>query len=643
MKRKHIVFVIVAFIVLGLLYLFQQALKPPARQGLGLDRILGEGISKEDIHSVRCYPAGQPDEAVHLVREGGYWLVRSKYDAQASETRADEMLEALTGMGGEVRSSNEDVLSDYAIEDDQVLHLEVMDANGNMIQHLLLGKQGPNWHETFVRQPGSSTVYLVNRNLRQLFGFKGDANEQTDPEKVWVNQVLMRVPKDDITEVELELPYNRIVVQRREKPASDVASATEAAQGPEVEFVLAEPEEASGAPIIPDGFHLLFNSVSNVLINDVAGRGNLKHFGLEVPSATCTVITGDGQKRRLFFGAEVPTLGGGHYCRVENDDLVFKMDKNKISTIFTGLPQLVKLEHPYFNRRDIYRIRVKTPWREVEFVEEDNLWLTAEPAYGYRMKIDPILKVLDSIRRPYPMDVSYEDVPAEITGFDDPYVAVSVELYNGETYKLIYGNEAPLRHEARFACMEGRDDFWVLRKEFYQDAMINLHNIDLHNQLGFNENDIRIVTIEDATGQVVIEQIVPPPPEDEATPRELPYWTFQGMKEKPEEQFALRTMGTVIPSTIIENIHAEGEVSDTGLDDPVITVTAVDKDGDTFELLVGDEAPNTNHYAKLFGQDGILEILYVVRPRLLELTGQLREERKEFERQLEMKAMQESQ
>jgi hypothetical protein len=178
MKPKQLLIVIVAFAVLAGLYFFQQSRRIQPLQDLGYEKL---GVAAADVAGIKSYLSGEEDRALVLALKEGKWRVESKHGAPAQETKVKDFLEQLEQLEGELRSSSAEVLKDYGIADDQALHLALTGRDGGILKELLWGKQGPGYDETFVRQAGSDSVYLVRANLRGSLGIYG--GEQPVPGK----------------------------------------------------------------------------------------------------------------------------------------------------------------------------------------------------------------------------------------------------------------------------------------------------------------------------------------------------------------------------------------------------------------------------------------------------------------------------
>ncbi|UCD58452.1 MAG: DUF4340 domain-containing protein, partial [Candidatus Hydrogenedentota bacterium] len=339
MKPKQIIIVVIAFVLLSIIYAVQKSRQREVIEGLGYESVVAETLATSDIQGVKCYLAGQEDTAVHLFRQDDGWVVKSKFDAPAKESKVNELIKKLQGLKGELRSSSEDVLSDYGIDDDNALHLVLLDAEGQEKKRLLVGRQGPNWNEVFVRQAGSNDVYLVGENLRRDFGIHSEENAGPIDSKQWCELTVLSVSGEDLSRIELEAPHRRLVLERKEatepvvdSESGEKADTEEQSEPPAKEWMVVEPELDETPK--ESGINRLTAAFANFNVSDVVARGGLESYGLEEPRATCTLTTQAGETYIFQFGDPIPDGDGAHYVRLGDDDLVYRMDRWKLDSIF---------------------------------------------------------------------------------------------------------------------------------------------------------------------------------------------------------------------------------------------------------------------------------------------------------------------
>jgi hypothetical protein len=428
MKPKQILIVVAAFVILAGLYFFQQAKRPKALQDLGYEKL---GAPAADVAGLKCYLAGNEEQALALTLKDGKWRVESKFGAAASETKVREFLEKIEKLEGDLRSSSAEVLKDYGIADEQALHLELLGKDGQVLKHLLLGNQGPGYDETFVRQPGSDSVYLARTNLRGSLGIYGEGNRVPDS-KPWLDTTVMKIPKEDIARIETTTPYRNLVLEYRAIQPPVVGDATDVPPpAPEYVPVLVEPA-VSGATK-SQGIDRLARACASVSVADVVDRGGLEKYGLDRPQASAAVTTRSGEVRRLDFGNAVPEGNGAYYAKLDGDDLVFKMDRAKVESIFLKLTDLADLRFTQITEEDVTTLILMRNGQKYHFELKGGAWTFAGPGLEKRFRAEEVGRVLSYRIRLKPQDEVTRGGD-ETTGLDRPKAAI--ELIRKDGYRI---------------------------------------------------------------------------------------------------------------------------------------------------------------------------------------------------------------
>jgi len=626
MKPKQILIVLVAFVVLGLLYWIQQKQQRPATQGLGYEQVLGEGLAGSDVREFKCYLSGREEEAIHLAREEEGWVVRSKFNAPAQESKVNELLDQLAGLKGELRSSSKEVLEDYGITDEGAVHLVLFDAEGEEIEHLLLGKRGPAWNETFVRRSGSSDVYLVGENLRNPFGLYAEDDSQAPESKTWCDLVLMELSAGDLRRVEWSAPYRRVVLEQQEQapPEIEAASGEEAPPPlpPEKIWALVEPD--FGVEPKQSGINRLTGALADVRVSDVIARGNLAEYGLDVPSATCSLVTQAGEIHHLRVGA--PAGGGAYYVRRDEDELVFKMDRWKLDAIFLGLSQFVDLKAPTFPQEEVAKLSVEAEGRVFEFARDGDAWRALRPAVELEPKGDRLDKVLKVVAALQPQDLATRPAP-EIIGLDAPAAVVRFTLKDGQEYQVAFGNEVPVTDGGRFVRLDDREEVWTVTRANWNDAKPGVSELFDLKLMDFDTEGVTALTLRDASGELRLALQEAPVPEEATGELPEPKWVVEARVQSATDIEAMQGTVRSLLSTLSGLTASDlfEPTTDTGLEKPSWSATLTLSDGTVLTLDLGHPAEAGTIYAQVKGKKALLGLPSHQVQRLQELSKKLRE------------------
>ncbi len=605
MKPKQILIVVVAFVILAGLYFLQQSKRPEALQDLGYEKL---GAPAADVARVKCYLAGQEDQALVLALKEGKWCVESKFGAAASETKVQEFLEKIEKLEGDLRSSSAEVLKDYGIADEQALHLELLGKDGQVLKHLLLGNQGPGYDETFVRQPGSDSVYLARTNLRGSLGVYGEDNRVPES-KPWLDTTVMKIAKEDVARIETTSPYRNLVLEYRAKTPPTVGDATDVpAPEPVYVPVLVEPQVAGATK--SQGIDRLAGAFASVSVADVVDRGGLEKYGLDRPQASAAVTTRSGEVRRLDFGNAVPEGNGAYYVKLEGDDLVFKMDRPKVESIFLKLSELTDLSFSPIAKEDVTELWTMRNGQKYTFVPRDGAWEFTGPGLTERFQADEVDKMLTALTQLKPQDEATQG-GAEITGLDRAKAIVELTMKDGAKHTFLFGKEVPLTDGARFVKLYRSSRIYTITRADYEEAAAesgDLFNLALAD---WKAEDAIALRLKDATGELALMK------EDAGA-----QWAIQGGEGGAVS--ADRAMALLTEVEELTPLDAVLQPKETQLDQPQWSLEVTLAGGRDYRLDIGGPQGTWGYYVQLKGEDTVFLLDVEVGNRLMALGQDLR-------------------
>ena len=624
MKPKQFLIVIIAFAILGALYLLQQSGKVEVSQDLGFEKLLSSDFTIGDVQEIKCYRTGQEDKAVVLKKKDDKWEVGSKFDAPATESKVQELLEKLGKLEGELRSSNESVLEDYGISDDQALNLMVYGENDQSLGHLLLGKQGPRYQETFVRRSGSPKVYLVSENLRSLFGLYGGQADKDPDSKQWTDLNLVQVPSDEVTRIETTTPYRDLVLKYIEKPViQDVSGEEPVVSEPERIPVLVEPVVSSVTK--ENGINRLSGAFASVTASDVIDRGGFEKYGLVDPQASATVTTQAGEIHRLFVGSPVPAGNGAHYVCIEGDDLVYKVDRWKLDGIFIKLSDLVDLKAPQLGSENIAGFFLEKGDSSYPFVLQEGEWKVDQPDLRDQLKSDAVDKLLEGVAQIQPQDQAYK-TSKEVTGLDSPDAIIRLFTKDGKGHEVAFGNEVPLTDGSRFVQIDEHPEIYTITKANYNTMVPPVTGLFDLSLFDFNAEDIYLLQVPDATGELMEITVASKMEIASATePNKLsePKWVIKGEEKKELDQGKVGILLHSLAALSASDWTVQ-KASDTGLENPTWKAIMTTKDEQVHELRVGNQTAGGLYHVQIKGQ----KVVYKTSPssinRMKEITNKFR-------------------
>lgn len=623
MKTKQIIIVVCAFVLLAVIYFAQNSGNDRAIEGLGYEKILGDKTAKDDIKAVKCFYSGKEDEAVQLALKDDKWIVTTKFDAPANRDKVDGLLDKLENLEGELRSTSDEVLADYELEDNKALHLVLLDSKDSELKHLLIGKQGSDYNKMFVRLKGSNDVYLANQNLRSDFGIYGQQSNRPLESKSWCDLQLLALTENELQKIEVTAPHKKIalelqeqIIEEPEAPETD----TETPVPPQVEkkWVVIEPKLETEAK--ESGINRLVRAFSNVNVSDVIARGGLAEYGLEKSQGTCTVTGTDGEKHTIYFGSPVPDGNGAYYVRIDEDNLVYRMEKWKVENIFMKMNTLITLDAPKFNKDDITSLELKSDKRSLKIEKKEDKWQPVVGEYSSRFNASRIDKVLAVLANANPQDKLMTE-SKEIAGLDNPDSSISFTLKDGTVHTIKFGATAPLTDQDRFVQFDDSDDIWMIQKANYNNAIPKLAELFDLKLFDFNVDDARHITLADNSGELKIVYSESDVTDDQSGKPETK-WVIEG-KDGEVDQGNVRFLLSTIRGLTAESIAFKK--NETGLDNPSWKAELNLADGRNIVLLIGNERKAGGYFAGTGHDELTFVIDKNIADRLKDISAKLRE------------------
>lgn len=155
---------------------------------------------------------GQTDPVIELVKKETGWVVPSRWETRADETKIKNLLAHIGRLKGEARGNSKELFGDFGIGDDQAFHVSVSKNGGSEtvvadrgeILHLAIGVKNPGWQDLFVRLAGQDTVYLVSSPLLADLGIGGNPETAQLQPDTWVDLKLLSFDPEQVERVEIK-------------------------------------------------------------------------------------------------------------------------------------------------------------------------------------------------------------------------------------------------------------------------------------------------------------------------------------------------------------------------------------------------------------------------------------------------------
>jgi hypothetical protein len=304
-------------------------------EGGGFAEVLPAGFDPEAVHSITAYLGSAPDSTVALEREGDGWIVTTAYGWPARDNLVDRLFTDLGELRAELRSSDEDVLGDYEIGDDEGLHVVGRGSGGSEIFHLVAGKNAERGG-SFIRREGSSRVAYTKKTLRSHFGIWSDP---APPEaRRWLDLQLHRVDRTNVDEIRLRDGGEEIVLTK-------VFETPEPAEG-DTSGVMPEPDRNTwtwapdgGGEIQKSKADAILGLLSSLNATRVVDPDSLDAYGLVDATRVAEIVMHDAATTRIAFGHVLPADSTAVYVRVDEGKPA-AIAKNTVDRIFVAREDL---------------------------------------------------------------------------------------------------------------------------------------------------------------------------------------------------------------------------------------------------------------------------------------------------------------
>ncbi len=239
------------------------------------------------------------DSEINIGKEGDAWRVASRFNAKADANKVRQLLEVVSDLSGEFRSNDAALLSDYEIENEKALRIEIVQNDGKNAV-LLIGLARPDQRGIFLRLENSNAVYLSNDQLLVNMGLYGDLVRENPKADFWIDFRLLDLEIDSVSSITL--------IQSKDGKENIIFSLEKAADVQNPALATWKMKDA------PESFMVDESKVKTYLhkfqferakeILDPAGQ-----YGLENPDFKLVFGLADGAQKVMVFKKQGPEAG----------------------------------------------------------------------------------------------------------------------------------------------------------------------------------------------------------------------------------------------------------------------------------------------------------------------------------------------
>jgi hypothetical protein len=251
-----------------------------------------------------------PDTTATLARADGVWFVTSEDSFPAEPVALDQMFDNITGFSRkDIISSNPEKQALYEVDSTGVF-VTLSDATGDTLVRFVVGKPGPDYQSTYVRDVETNDVILAPGYLRPVF----DRGKRT-----WQDRTIFALEPDAIIEVEVRRPGGTLTLRR------------DGAGG----WLITRPESTACDPGRVTRF---LRTLAYLRCDEFAGRMPVAGSGLTEADSSIAFNTLDGRREQLLFGAT--TEKQRTFARREGSEIVYLLATHQVNAILPGISDL---------------------------------------------------------------------------------------------------------------------------------------------------------------------------------------------------------------------------------------------------------------------------------------------------------------
>jgi hypothetical protein len=272
----------------------------------GGDKPLFEGFVPQDVDRFSVV-AG--DNRAVLRKVDGTWFVTSEDSLPAEPGAVENLLDDIAAFSRkDIISSNPDKYGLYQV-DSTGARVVVSDARGDTLAKFVVGKPGPDYQSTYVRDLATGDVILAPGYLRSAF----DRGKRS-----WQDRTIFAYTPDEIEEIEIRRPGEDVVLQSREG-----------------KWFVSSPESMA---CDPDRVNRLTRSLAYLKSDGFAGRMPVAASGLAEADSSVSLRAAGGVREELLFGNH--DENGRVYVKRADSDIVYLLSEYKVKAM---LPELAEL------------------------------------------------------------------------------------------------------------------------------------------------------------------------------------------------------------------------------------------------------------------------------------------------------------
>ncbi|MFQ6040431.1 MAG: DUF4340 domain-containing protein, partial [Candidatus Poribacteria bacterium] len=271
MKIKQIFILLGVFVVLFIIWLIF------GRESLDQSKPAASLFPDFKSDSVAKVELTKGDKTTVLKKDNGKWLVETSDNYPADKKFVEDILSKVSEFKTDNLISDKPEKQSLFEVDSSGIEAKFSGSSGDLLAHFFVGKMGTDYRSGYVRKADSNNVYIMDGNLRSMFGKESGE---------WRDKTIFEFTSGNVTKLTLVSEEEKVLLQL---------------DAENNEWKLIEPEAANAKKDIVEG---ILNTLSALKANDFAEKKELKEYGLDEPKSLVSADLNDGTSKTLFIGKE---------------------------------------------------------------------------------------------------------------------------------------------------------------------------------------------------------------------------------------------------------------------------------------------------------------------------------------------------
>ncbi len=271
------------------------------------ERPLFPGFSREKAAKIII---DGKEKKIVLAKQGEIWIVASEDSFPAEHGAVDRIFEEIAKFSRkDVVSKNPEKHAVYQV-DSTGTAVVIEDSSGDTLVAFVVGKVGPDYQSTYVRNLLTDEVILSPSYLPPVF----ERGKRT-----WQDLSICDLQPNDIKKVHINRPSEQVTLQR------DASGS----------WYISEPES-----LACDSHRIsrLLRTLAYLKGDEIAGRSPVEGSGLSQPDSSVWFELSDGSEGKLIFGNI--TDRKRIYTKSDPGDIVYLVASYKVNAIMPKLKEL---------------------------------------------------------------------------------------------------------------------------------------------------------------------------------------------------------------------------------------------------------------------------------------------------------------